>query len=323
MRLKMLWRTGKTIACAIAMSSIIVAAQEPGAPAGTAQSSAPAQAGRAGAAAPLAMIKGTPWQIHDETRPHPPVVTPGATTAAAPSDAVRLFDGTSLAAWVKVAGGATSSTPVRSASGDLVMADWPVHDGYMEVGRGSIMTREAFGDVQLHVEFAEPAPARGTGQERGNSGIKFMGLYEIQVLDSFEADTYADGQLGAIYGEYPPLVNVARSPGEWQTYDIVFEAPRFNGTTLVSPAYATVFLNGVLVQPRRQILGQTSATTTPHAYTATAAELPLLLQDHGYRYGSGTSGFDASRPRTRNSHVTSGRTHRREGTTGRPSATTY
>jgi len=230
---------------------------------------------------PLAPIPGTPWRIHDERRPLPAVVTPGPTSTAPPSDAIVLFDGTNLSSWVKVAGGATSSTPLRSPSGDVVPADWPIHEGILEVGRGSILTRDAFGDVQLHLEFAEPAPARGTGQDRGNSGIKFMGLYEIQVLDSFQADTYADGLLGAIYGEYPPLVNAARAPGEWQTYDIVFEAPAFRDGTLVSPAYATVFLNGILVQLRRPIMGATSATTTPHAYAPTPAELPLLFQDHG------------------------------------------
>jgi len=209
-----------------------------------------------------------------------PVVAPGPTPGAAPADATRLFDGTSLSAWVKVAGGATSSTPMRSPTGDLVPADWPIKDGTLEVGRGSIMTRESFGDVQLHLEFAEPAPARGTGQERGNSGIKFMGLYEIQVLDSFQAPTYADGAVGAIYGEYPPLVNAARPPGEWQTYDIVFEAPVFRDGALISPAFATVFLNGVVVQLRRPIMGATSPTTTPHAYAPTPAEMPLLLQDH-------------------------------------------
>jgi hypothetical protein len=246
---------------------------------------APSRAGQAApatgrSAAPLAPIPGTPWRIHDESRPEAPVVAPGATPGAAPADATLLFDGTSLSGWVKVAGGATSSTPMRSETGDLVPADWPIKDGILEVGRGSIMTRESFGDVQLHLEFAEPAPARGTGQDRGNSGIKFMGLYEIQILDSYRASTYADGAVGAIYGEYPPLVNVARAPGEWQTYDIVFEAPVFRDGVLVSPAFATAFLNGVLVQLRRPIMGATSATTTPHAYTPGPAEMPLLLQDH-------------------------------------------
>jgi hypothetical protein len=161
-----------------------------------------------------------------------------------------------------------------------------VRDGYFEVGvgTGSIITRQAFGDVQLHLEFAEPNPPRGRSQDRGNSGIKFMGLYEVQVLDSYGPDsvTYADGQAGAVYGEYPPLVNATRPPGEWQTYDILFSAPVFRNGQLVSPAYVTVILNGIVVQNHSQVLGPTSPTSTPHAYTPHAAELPLLLQDHNH-----------------------------------------
>jgi Domain of Unknown Function (DUF1080) len=130
------------------------------------------------------------------------------------------------------------------------------------------------------VEFATPAEVKGNGQGRGNSGIYLMGRYEVQVLDSFENVTYADGQAASIYGEYPPLVNVARPPGEWQTYDIIFEAPIFKGATLVKPAYISVIWNGVLVHHKRPVMGSTSATMTQHAYTAHDAELPLTLQDH-------------------------------------------
>jgi len=218
----------------------------------------------------LAEIPGTPWRIHDIARPHPRVVTPGATPGAPPSDAISLFDGKDLSKWVSARNGQD--------------ATWPVRDGYFETGAGSgsIATREKFGDVQLHVEFATPSPGRGSSQDRGNSGVRFMDRYEVQVLDSYENVTYADGQAGAIYGEYPPLVNVARKPGEWQTYDIVFEAPKFNGTTLVAPAYITVFWNGVIVQHRRPVMGSTSATTTQHAYTPHDPELPLTLQDHAH-----------------------------------------
>ena len=185
---------------------------------------------------------------------------------------IALFDGRNLSKWV------------QQQKGTLVDASWPVRDGYFETGAGtgSIVTRETFGDVQLHLEFATPSPGRGASQDRGNSGVKFMGLYEVQVLDSYENVTYADGEAGAIYGEYPPLVNVSRKPGEWQTYDLVFEAPKFSGATLVAPAYITVMWNGVLVQHRRPVMGSTSATTTPHAYTAHDPELPLMLQDHAH-----------------------------------------
>jgi hypothetical protein len=218
----------------------------------------------------LAEIPGTPWRIHDIARPHPRVITPGAAPGAAPSDAIVLFDGKDLSKWASARTGQD--------------ATWPVKDGYFETGAGSgsIVTREKFGDVQLHVEFATPSPGRGSSQDRGNSGVRFMDRYEVQVLDSYENVTYADGQAAAIYGEYPPLVNVARKPGEWQTYDIVFEAPKFNGATLVAPAYITVFWNGVLVQHRRPVMGSTSATTTQHSYTPHDPELPLALQDHNH-----------------------------------------
>lgn len=220
----------------------------------------------------LADIPGTPWKIHDAARPHPRVVTPGATTSAAPSDAIVLFDGKDLSKWASV------------ANGQPVDAKWVVRDGYFEAvpRAGSITTRDTFGDLQLHLEWMAPSPGRGASQDRGNSGVKFMELYEVQILDSYENLTYADGQAGSIYGEYPPLVNAAKKPGEWQTYDIIFEAPKFNGQMAVQPAYVTVIWNGVLVQHRRALSGPTSPTRTVHAYAAHAAELPFTLQDHAH-----------------------------------------
>ena len=220
----------------------------------------------------LAEIPGSPWRIHDAARPHPRVVTPGAGPGAPPSDAIILFDGKDLSKWIQM------------KNGQPVDATWPVRDGYFETGAGSgsMLTKEKFGDVQLHVEWATPSPGRGASQDRGNSGIVFMGRYEVQVLDSYENVTYADGQAGAIYGEYPPLVNVARKPGEWQTYDIIFEAPQLNGATAVKPAYISVIWNGVLVQHRRALNGPTSPTRTVHTYVAHDPELPLTLQDHAH-----------------------------------------
>ena len=291
---------GAALACAVGMGAHAQSAapQGPPAPAGAPQTSgapAPAAGRQAGAPAGrggrandtgpvrdasgavigytnMAEIPGTPWRIHDAARPHPPVVAPGAGPGAAPADAIVLFNGTDLSRWAHM------------RNGQPVAPEWPVRDGFFETGAGtgSIVTRDAFGDVQLHLEFATPTPADGASQNRGNSGVILMGRYEVQVLDSYENVTYADGQAAAIYGEYPPLVNVARPPGEWQTYDIVFEAPRFNGTTLVRPAYLTVFWNGVLVHHRRPVMGATSATATPHTYTPHAAELPLTLQDHAH-----------------------------------------
>lgn len=219
------------------------------------------------------MLPGERWHVHDPDRPKPPVVTPGADAGRPPSDAIILFAGRDLSAFV-----GTDGKP----------ADWTVRDGVAAApARAShlefrdIRTRESFGDVQLHLEFREPDPPTGKGQMRGNSGVIFMGLYEIQILDSFENPTYADGQASAIYGWRPPLVNASRAPGEWQTYDILFQRPRFGaaGKTL-KPAFVTVFHNGVVTQANQMILGKTGWRTLP-TYSAHADALPLVLQDHG------------------------------------------
>ena len=221
-------------------------------------------------AIPVATVAAQParrWMAHDFDRPRPPVVTPGAAPGQPPSDAVVLFDGTSAAAWT---------------AGEGRPAGWTVRDGYMETapGAGPIRTRRGFGDVQLHLEWATPSRPEGTGQGRGNSGVILMERYEVQVLDSWRNDTYADGQAAAVYGQYPPMANASRGPGEWQSYDIVFRRPRFapNGT-LQSPARMTVFHNGVLVQDGVELWGPTNWLEhdryAPHPDT-----LPLLLQDH-------------------------------------------
>ena len=215
-------------------------------------------------------IPGLPWRVHDVDRPHPPLVTPGAAPGAAPSDAIVLFDGKDLSKWAQ-----------RGANGEPVAPKWQVHDGYFETGAktGSMFTRDSFGDVQLHVEWATPSVVSGTSQGRGNSGVILMGRYEVQVLDMYNNRTYADGGAASLYGQWPPLVSAPRPPGEWQTYDIVFEAPRFEGDKLVKPAFATVFWNGVLAQHRRELKGPTSHRNEPK-YAPHAAELPLTLQDH-------------------------------------------
>jgi 3-keto-disaccharide hydrolase len=218
------------------------------------------------------VLPGLPWHVHDPARPHPPVVTPGATLGAAPSDGLVLFDGRDLSKWTQHGTGADRDT--------LLDAKWPVRTGYFESGKtGSLYTRDSFGDVQLHLEWAPPAVIAGNSQGRGNSGIFLMGLYEIQVLDSYNNRTYADGQAAAIYGQWPPLANAARKTGEWQTYDIVFEAPRFEGGKLVKPAFQTVFWNGVVVHNRKEVIGATVYRNVAK-YTPHAAELPLMLQDH-------------------------------------------
>jgi hypothetical protein len=188
---------------------------------------------------------------------------------AAPSDAQVLFDGRDLSQWAH-----------RDSTGKLIDATWVVRDGYFETGTGSLHTRASFGDVQLHVEWAAPAAVAGHSQGRGNSGVFLMGQYEIQVLDSYDNRTYADGQAGAIYGQWPPLANAARRPGEWQSYDIVFEAPRFENGRLIKPAFQTVFWNGVVVHNRQEVMGATAYRNVAQYARPHPPELPLMIQDH-------------------------------------------
>ena len=213
-------------------------------------------------------LPGSQWRVHDPGRPQPAIVTPGPLTPAPPpADATVLFDGSGLTGW----------------TGRDGPAAWRLADDWMEVvpGSGDIETAVEFGDCQLHVEWAAPVKVSGSSQGRGNSGVFLMGRYEIQVLDGYDNPTYADGAVAAVYGQQPPLVNASRPPGEWQEYDIVFTAPRWQGTDLVQPAYVTVFHNGVLVHDHQASLGPTthqalSDYAEPHPATG-----PLKLQDHG------------------------------------------
>jgi hypothetical protein len=220
------------------------------------------------------MLPGLPWHVHDPGRPHPKVVTPSDKPGGAPSDAIVLFDGTDLSHW-------TSHHSNISKGGSDGPAEWKLGDGYVECvpGTGDMVSKEKFGDAQYHVEWASPAVVEGTSQNRGNSGVILQGRYEIQVLDSYNNPTYADGQAGAIYGQWPPLVNATRPPGVWQSYDIVFEAPKFEGEKLVKPAYITVFLNGVLLHNRKESMGPMVYRQVAH-YTPQPAEDSLLLQNH-------------------------------------------
>jgi hypothetical protein len=220
------------------------------------------------------LLPGGKWHVHDGLRPQPPVVDPGPgakNPLPPPADAIVLFDGTPESA----------AKNWRGANGKPT--GWQVENGALVSTRGSgyVFTRPEFGDAQYHIEFATPTPGQGSGQGRGNSGVFLMGRYEIQVLDSYGNQTYPDGQCAAVYGQSPPLVNASRRPGEWQTYDIAFTAPRFNADkTLASPAYVTVLHNGILVQANRAILGETGHRQSPK-YTRTEPTGPLGFQDHG------------------------------------------
>jgi hypothetical protein len=210
------------------------------------------------------------WKVHDPDRPLPPVVDPGPVgkPVPAPADATVLFGGTDLSSWVNKDGQA---------------AKWKVENGFMEVVKktGEIRTRRKFGDCQLHVEWASPSEVKGESQGRGNSGVFLMGIYEVQVLDNYNNKTYADGMAAAVYSQYPPLVNACRPPGEWQTYDIVFRRPRFDGEgNILQPAFMTVFHNGILVQDHVDLTGPTAWKQRP-GYKAHKDKLPISLQDHG------------------------------------------
>ena len=208
------------------------------------------------------------WRVHDGTRPYPPLVTPaGADSAPAPSDALVLLGaGADLSAW-QMADGAPAA--------------WAMKDGVLQTGKGMLQTKEQFTDVQLHVEFATPSEVKGDSQGRGNSGVFLLGHFEIQVLDSYRNITYSDGQAAAMYGQYPPLVNVARSPGQWQTYDIIFKAPRFTPEgKLEAPAVVTVLHNGVIVHHATPFWGPTRHRSVL-PYTPAMASGPIALQDHG------------------------------------------
>jgi hypothetical protein len=193
--------------------------------------------------------------------PKPPIIQPG-TNDSPPSDAIMLFDGKDMSAFKE---------------GE----DWIVRDGYVVAAKHDIETKQSFGDCQLHAEWAEPKKVTGRGQGRGNSGIFMMANYEIQVLDSYDNDTYYDGQCGAVYKQHPPMVNACRKPGEWQTYDIIWNGPRFDKTgKLLRPAYVTVLQNGVVVQNHFELTGGTSFIEKPH-YTPHPEKMPIRLQFHG------------------------------------------
>jgi hypothetical protein len=219
------------------------------------------------------LLPGGKWHVHDPYRPQPRIVTPGTFGTAdqpgkAPSDAIVLFDGTDLSQW-------------RNGKG--APAGWKVENGVLTVvpKSGDIFTKAEFGDIQLHLEWSEPVPVVGNSQGRGNSGVFFMGRYELQVLDCFENKTYPDGQTASIYGMHPPMVNACRPPGEWQTYDIIFTTPRFaKDGTLEAPVYITVTQNGVVVQNHADFFGP-SGHKTLQKYLAHPPAASLKLQEHG------------------------------------------
>ena len=212
-------------------------------------------------------LPNSPWRVHDRKRPQPPIVDPGTAgltvqPAVPPSDAIVLFSGKDLSQWE---GGNEKG----------------IEQGTINILKtGELSTRRHFGDCQLHIEWATPAVADGGPMSWGNSGVLFLGSYEVQIIESHDSHIYADGNAGALYGQYPPLVNPARKPAEWQTYDVVFTAPQFQGDKLLKPAYFTVFYNGVLVQYHQASLGPMRHRVLA-TYDSKATTGPIKLQQHG------------------------------------------
>lgn len=221
-----------------------------------------------------AMAQEEPMKMKPEMTeiwdPEVRVVTPGETNAEAPSDAIVLFDGKDLySEWTNAEGGKPG---------------WTVADGCVTVkkGAGVIKTKRVFQDFQLHIEWRTPAEVVGESQGRGNSGIFMQGLYELQVLDNYDNRTYRNGQAGSFYKQHPPLVNVCKKPGVWQTYDVIYTAPRFNEDgTYFTPPTATVLQNGVLVQNHVKLRGPTQYIGIPEYFVEPHGPGSLILQDHG------------------------------------------
>ncbi len=212
------------------------------------------------AAGPAQQTAAKKWEVHDMKRPQPAMVS--ASDHTAPSDAIVLFDGKDLSKW---------------------NGNWEVKDGYFQAkaGSGNISTKDGFGSCQLHIEWMVPASCKCESQHGCNSGVFFMGRYELQVLGSNPNQTYVDGMAGAMYGQYPPLVNACKPNGEWNTYDVIFHAPKFKADgSLEKAGTMTVFFNGVLVQDHSEIWGATSHAAVAK-YSAHEEKLPISLQDHG------------------------------------------
>ena len=235
-----------------------------------------------------ALQKTKPWVDSEVWEPVPPVVT--AEAGQIPSDAVVLFDGSNLDQWQKPQFGfeGANMEQITAIIKNLdpahqgAAADWDLENGAMVVkpGTGAIESKPKFGDMQMHIEWLSPLDEGKEGQGYSNSGIFIMSFYELQILNNYQNKTYPNGQAGSIYKQHIPLVNASRTPGTWQSYDIVFKAPRFENGTLKSPARITVFHNGVLVQNHVELKGPTAYIGQPH-YSAHPDKLPIRLQDHG------------------------------------------
>jgi hypothetical protein len=221
------------------------------------------------------VIPGSTWKVHDIDRPHPPVVVPGPKVGDPPSDAIVLFDGTSVSAFRS-----KMKDEKGKPTGDWIDCPWKIENGELLVDGGDSWTRQEFASCQLHLEWKSEPHTKGNSQKKGNAGVFFMDRYETQILDCDNNPTYADGMAGSVYGQTPPLVNAVRKAGEWQTYDIVFTAPKLDGDKVIEPARITTFVNGVLVQNNTIIQGPTQHKKTTNYEGSFPVAAPLRLQDH-------------------------------------------
>ena len=221
------------------------------------------------------IIPGTQWKVHDIDRPRPEAVTPGEKLGQPPADAIILFDGKNADAFLS-----KKLDEKGKPTNEMIPCVWKIDNGELVVEGGDSWTKESFASCQYHIEWKSEPHTKGNSQKKGNSGTFFMDLYECQMLDCDNNPTYADGMTGCIYGQTPPLVNAVKKSGEWQTYDIIFTAPKLEGDKVVEPAYVTTFVNGVCVQVHTKIMGPTKHKNVTDYSGSFPAAAPIRIQDH-------------------------------------------
>lgn len=221
------------------------------------------------------VIPGTKWKVHDIDRPRPDPVKPGAKAGDPPADAIIIFNGASTEALQ-----GKKKDAKGKPTAEWAPCPWKIENGELLIDGGDCWTKQEFASCQLHLEWKSEPHTKGNSQKKGNAGVFFMDLYESQIVDAYNNPTYADGMVGAVYGQTPPLVNAVRPSGEWQVYDIVFKAPKLEGDKVVEPAYITTFVNGICVQNHTKIMGPTKHKNITDYSGSFPAKAPIRIQDH-------------------------------------------